>query len=167
MEKGIAAAVGFQPAAKVAPSLNLMHGFKLDQLFQHGGGGMPVDFREHQETAVEPGREQVAKIPDAAAEDDATPDETPNKWSVQVGAYGHYSLAHAAALKAKRATPLLAKATIAIARARAGGVTLYRARLTGLSEGQARAACGQLHHRMGECVLINPSNERLLAQVSQ
>src|SRR5215471_10140807 len=62
MEKSVTAAIGLQPAAEVAPSMNLMDGLILDQLFQNGGGGVPVNFLEHEEAPIEPGGEQMSQI---------------------------------------------------------------------------------------------------------
>ena len=62
MEKRVAAAVGLKPAAQVVPALDLVHGFVLDQLLQHQGGGAPVDALQDQEPAIEPGTEQMGEV---------------------------------------------------------------------------------------------------------
>ena len=62
MEKGEAAAVGFEAPAQVAPAVDRMHRLVLDQLFEHQGGGAPVDALEAQEAAVEPGAQQVHQV---------------------------------------------------------------------------------------------------------
>jgi len=101
--------------------------------------------------------------------DAATLGENPgaNWWGVQVGAYHRYAQAHAAASRAQRRAPALADATVSVMRVRAGAHSLFRARLVGLSERQARLACTYLHRHRGLCVLVSPANERNLAQVSQ
>jgi len=88
-------------------------------------------------------------------------------WGIQVGAYSHAAQARAAALRAKRSIAGLHRATISIARSHAGHGTIYRARLTGISAGEARAACSKIHRKRSECVVLNPGNERSLAEVRQ
>ncbi len=88
-------------------------------------------------------------------------------WGIQVGAYRHYAQARAAASRVQRRAPTLADAAVSVVRVRAGAHTAFRARLVGLSERQARLACTYLHRHRGACLLINPANERNLAQVSQ
>jgi D-alanyl-D-alanine carboxypeptidase len=90
-----------------------------------------------------------------------------NRWGIQVGAYTRHAQAEAAALRLKRATVGLRRATISIAESRAGRNTVYRARLLGLSAGEARAACSKIHHKRGECVILNPGTERSLAALRQ
>ncbi len=104
-----------------------------------------------------------------AGMEEATLEGTPETswWGIQVGAYHHYAQAHAAASRAQRRSPALADAAVSVIRVRAGAHTLFRARLVGLSEHQARLACTYLHRHRGVCLLINPANERNLAQVSQ
>src|SRR6266853_1773419 len=62
MEKRVAAPVGLEPAAQVVPALDLVHGFVLDQLLQHESGGTPVDALQDQESAIEPGTEQIGEV---------------------------------------------------------------------------------------------------------
>ena len=88
-------------------------------------------------------------------------------WGIQVGAYSHAAQARAAALRVKRSIAGLHRATISIARSHAGHGTIYRARLTGISAGEARAACSKIHHKRSECVVLNPGNERTLAEFRQ
>ena len=88
-------------------------------------------------------------------------------WGIQVGAYSHAAQARAAALRAKRSIAGLRRATVSIARSHAHHSTIYRARLTGISAGEARAACGKIHRKRSECVVLNPGNERTLAEVRQ
>jgi len=88
-------------------------------------------------------------------------------WGIQVGAYSHAAQARAAALRVKRSIAGLHRATISIARGHAGHGTIYRARLTGISAGEARAACSKIHRKRSECVVLNPGNERTLAEFRQ
>ena len=91
----------------------------------------------------------------------------PNRWGIQVGAYAHHAQAQAAALRIKHMTKGLGRATISIAESRMGRSILYRARLLGLSAGEARAACGKIHQKRGECVILSPGGERALAALRQ
>lgn len=79
-------------------------------------------------------------------------------WSIQVGAFGQKTPARTAAAQAKGKLPkTLRGAKIAVSPSESdGGATLYRARLTGLSEKQARSACRQLKHRGMNCLTIAP-----------
>ena len=88
-------------------------------------------------------------------------------WGIQVGAYSHAAQARAAALRVKRSIAGLHRATISIARSHTGHGMIYRARLTGMSAGEARAACSKIHRKRSECVVLNPGNERSLAEVRQ
>lgn len=98
---------------------------------------------------------------------DAESDSHETGWGVQVGAYAHFAQARIAALKAQQTTPALAKATVVIGRPHAGNGAVYRARLMGLSETQARAACGHILRHKGGCLVVNPTNERTLAAIVQ
>ncbi len=109
----------------------------------------------------------TAAAPAASSSDEAADDSRDIGWGVQVGAYGRYTLANAAALKTKRGMHELATTTISVTRMRVGGVTLYRARLIGLSEREARAVCADLHRHKSQCMLVVPSSDRSIAQVSQ
>ena len=88
-------------------------------------------------------------------------------WGIQVGAYSHPAQARAAALRVKRSIAGLHRATISIAGSHTGHGMIYRARLTGISAGEARAACSKIHRKRSECVVLNPGNERALAEVRQ
>ncbi len=48
--------------AQVVPVLDLMHRFVADDLFQDQRGGPPIDAPQHQEAAIEPGREEMHEI---------------------------------------------------------------------------------------------------------
>jgi len=123
---------------------------------------------------VEGGDKPVARIarpqtaPALAMVDGNDSDEMRTSgWGIQVGAYSHAAQARAAALRAKRSIAGLRRATVSIARSHTHHSTIYRARLTGISAGEARAACGKIHRKRSECVILNPGNERTLAEVRQ
>lgn len=85
-------------------------------------------------------------------------DSEPVNWTIQVGAYNGYKPArHAAAAAAQKLGALVARATIAVEKAKSGHQVLYRARLTGFTEDQARAACHRLSKSRHECHVVTPS----------
>ena len=50
MEERIAAAVGFETPPQIAPSLNLVHGFVLDQALEDDRRRLPVDPLQRRES---------------------------------------------------------------------------------------------------------------------
>ncbi|WP_419731197.1 transglycosylase SLT domain-containing protein [Lichenicola sp.] len=79
-----------------------------------------------------------------------------HNWSVQVGAFGTQAQASEAAGAAQSHAPSLlhARAEIAGLRQTRGG-KVYRARLTGLSRGDALQACERLSRR-SDCMVVSP-----------
>jgi hypothetical protein len=51
---------------------------------------------------------------------------------------------------------ILATAQPTILEVATDSATIYRARLIGLTEAQARQACRQLHEKLGACLAIRP-----------
>ncbi len=77
-------------------------------------------------------------------------------WSVQVGAFGTPAQANQAAGAAQSHASLLhARAEVAGVR-QGRGARLYRARLTGLSRGEAMQACERLKGGRSECMVVSP-----------
>ncbi len=75
------------------------------------------------------------------------------EWAIQVGAFSRIAPAHLAATQAKGKLPkTLKSATVNVS----PNGDLYRARLIGLSEKQAQAACKQLIDRGTACITISP-----------
>jgi D-alanyl-D-alanine carboxypeptidase len=72
-------------------------------------------------------------------------------WVVQVGAYPTSVAAHSAASAARRAAEA---GDVHVASVRQKGKTIWRAQLTGLSQGDAQDACSG--HRKGTCIVIRP-----------
>lgn len=104
----------------------------------------------------------------APTEDSTAADEIQETgWGIQVGAYVRVTLAQQAAHRALQRTQMLHKAIISISHVRVVGGIVYRARLMGLSEIQARKACVYLHRHRSECLLVAPGSDRTLAQVIQ
>jgi hypothetical protein len=75
-------------------------------------------------------------------------------WSVQVGAYGNASQAHAA-IGAARSQ--VGHSSVQVAAVHANHGTLYRARLGGMSHDAAVAACHKLAHH-GSCMIVSPAS---------
>lgn len=70
-------------------------------------------------------------------------------WGVQVGVFSTKAAATQAAQRARSKAGLSGKLPVAVAASKANdGRTLYRARVTGMNEAQARAACNKL----GKCL---------------
>lgn len=84
-------------------------------------------------------------------------DTDPATWAIQVGAFSDAAPAKRAANSAAKSLgDLAAQAAIDINRTKQGGATLYRARLTGLTEDEARAACTRLKRAKSACAVIQP-----------
>ena len=76
-------------------------------------------------------------------------------WGVQVGAYYRYRLAEDAAVKAAARIPdLLSDAKIHVPWIRGKRGRIYRARLLGLSEADARSACRHLESMKTDCLVV-------------
>jgi len=76
----------------------------------------------------------------------------PANWGVQVGAFSSENLARATAGQAREQIASLGSRTV-VQPVEAGGSRLYRARVTGLSESQARAACARTR---AACTVLSP-----------
>jgi D-alanyl-D-alanine carboxypeptidase len=91
-------------------------------------------------------------------DDDAVGDADPAGWSIQVGAFSKYKPAHKAASDAARKLGgLVSKASIDIDKAGKGTKAVYRARISGFTEDQARAACKRLGKAGKSCKTVNPN----------
>ncbi|WP_252181116.1 D-alanyl-D-alanine carboxypeptidase family protein [Azospirillum sp. B4] len=78
----------------------------------------------------------------------------PAGWSIQVGAYNDRAATQAAIARATQRTKGLLNA--AVPNVQEAGSRLYRARLAGLNEKTARAACVQLKRQGQDCITIAP-----------
>ncbi len=79
------------------------------------------------------------------------------RYAVQVGAYRAAAPAHVAAVRAGNKVPeLLGTSEVSVSRIRGDRGPLYRARLTGLSRGDAERACRALVVRGTDCLVIQP-----------
>lgn len=108
-----------------------------------------------------PAKKVVLRAPARAADDDdddAVGDADPAGWAIQVGAFNEYRPAHKAASDAaKKLGGLVSKASIDIDKAGKGSKTVYRARISGFTEDQARAACKRLGKAGKACKPVNPN----------
>ncbi|MBL8807818.1 MAG: D-alanyl-D-alanine carboxypeptidase [Rhodospirillales bacterium] len=91
----------------------------------------------------------------------------PAEWAVQVGAFNQRTQARKAAEEAQRVagTPV-AEAEIQILgpASRARSAATHRARLTGLTQAQARAACRVLDAKDMDCMIVGPGSEKRTAR---
>jgi hypothetical protein len=72
---------------------------------------------------------------------------------VQVGAFASENLARSAATTARGGAPA---GRVAVSPVSQGRATLYRARVTGLSQPAAQAVCDKLRGR-GGCMVLSPN----------
>ncbi len=79
----------------------------------------------------------------------------PGAWGIQVGAFAKFAQARRAADIAADKLPAL-NASIEIQAVNKSGRTLYRARLMGVTRGDAQSSCGALQDRGGDCALVTP-----------
>ncbi|MCR6631198.1 MAG: D-alanyl-D-alanine carboxypeptidase [Magnetospirillum sp.] len=99
-----------------------------------------------------------AKAAPRREEEDDEGDVDPVSWAIQVGAFNEYKPAHqAASAAAKKLGGLVTRASIDVAKAKQGKQTMYRARLSGFTEDQARAACKRLSRAKKDCKIVQPS----------
>jgi cell division septation protein DedD len=75
-------------------------------------------------------------------------------WSVQVGAFSSENLARNAATQAKDTVATIGSRVV-ISPVQQGRTTLYRARVTGLSQSAAQSACDRLRGK-GGCSVVAP-----------
>ena len=86
------------------------------------------------------------------------------QWGIQVGAFGNFEPAQAAAGRAANRLPNIPpEATIEIRPVETSGRVLYRARLMGMQEDAARRLCREVRGRGGECGVVTPSGNVQLA----
>ena len=86
-------------------------------------------------------------------------DALPGGWAVQVGAFSRYNAAESAAMGAAgQAAQPLAGAQIYVMEVQGQSGKLYRARLTGLAEPDAREACRLLTKQNQACLVVAPGS---------
>jgi D-alanyl-D-alanine carboxypeptidase len=107
------------------------------------------------DAAAAPRPEDVLPDPvpaEMGSAEDALPDEI---WGVQVGAYYRFAPAQKAALNAAQRVPkLLGGSRVLITHVKGQRGRIYRARLGGLTESNAREACRELEAAKVDCLVI-------------
>jgi D-alanyl-D-alanine carboxypeptidase len=76
------------------------------------------------------------------------------EWSVQVGAFSRYAQAHLAVSRATKALPELLSNPVSIQRDEASRNNLYRARIVGMTESDARKSCRTLRRKKLDCLAL-------------
>lgn len=135
----VAQAAGAEPVAMLTPAAH-----RLEPLL-----GLPPE----PPTVVE------AALTEAPAAEDGTLGQLSlGPWGVQVGAFSRFAPAHLAATQATRAVPdLLGPALINIEETTLDNQRIYRARVIGLSEDEAQAACSALKAKEIPCRVVKPA----------
>lgn len=88
-------------------------------------------------------------------------------WGIQVGAFAQVEPARRAAERAvKVARTHLSSATVELSPLQKKSGSVYRARLVGIGEGDARKACKILHKRKMDCVPLTPTELRNAVKVA-
>lgn len=94
----------------------------------------------------------------AAAKAEEMGDIEPDAWSIQVGAFAENKAARrAAAAAARKLGGLVSRATVDVDKVKQGKDVLFRSRLTGFTEDQARTACKRLERAKKSCRVVQPS----------
>jgi len=100
---------------------------------------------------------QMAAVPAAPARESKATREAGSHWGVQVGAFSSRAAGNKAVSQAVKQAPFILRAAKAsVVEAKAGKDTVYRARLTGLDEKDARKACAVLTKHGHHCVAVSP-----------
>jgi len=97
---------------------------------------------------------RLATLAPDTVEDGADSDD----WAIQVGTFGRFAPAHLAANRAARSVPALNGAQISVVPFLSGSDRLFRARLVGMSEARAEAACRVLEKKKIGCLVV-PADE--------
>jgi cell division septation protein DedD len=109
------------------------------------------------DAAYQPGQADCQSAPAVAASTEFRAGST-GGWAIQVGAFASAGLARAIAEGARAEVPAqLGDASLALPVVTTpAGAVLYRARLTGLSGGDAADACRLLNRRQLPCLVVQP-----------
>ncbi|MBK1841141.1 D-alanyl-D-alanine carboxypeptidase [Azospirillum sp. YIM B02556] len=98
-----------------------------------------------------------AAVPAAPVREEKATRGASTHWGVQVGAFSSKAAGNKAVSQAVKQAPfLLRTAKSSVTEAKAGKETVYRARLTGLDEKDARKACAVLTKHGHHCVAVSP-----------
>ena len=101
---------------------------------------------------------QAPLAPRVAAIDEGTDRLPARAWGVQVGAFQSFAAARSRAHEAAGAArELLTERTVSVVSIEGRDEPLFRARLSGLDEAEAKAACAYLRDQDFECLTVPPS----------
>jgi cell division septation protein DedD len=99
---------------------------------------------------------QAASLPAGIRPVVATTQASGGIWAVQVGAFANEGQARSAADHARGAG---SGGRVAVQKVAQGRSTLYRARVTGLTQGSAQQLCERLRAR-GACIVLSPDAQQ-------
>ncbi len=123
-------------------------------------GEMAFDIALRRAVGLTPRTPEDLDSPIAAPPGKAARSRGARNWSIQVGAYRSAPPANEAALLAADRIPaLLGHAQVLVTQVVHGGQAMFRARLTGLSEGEARTSCRQLALHSIPCLAVADTGE--------
>jgi len=129
--------------------------FALDPL-----GDAALDVTLRNDAVSDRPQDRAGKIPAAEMRVDAPALHSMDDWSIQVGAYISAPPAKEAAMQAASRIPtLLAHAEVLVTKIVRNGQPMFRARLTGLSEVEARTSCQQLAAQGIPCLAVAENGE--------
>jgi hypothetical protein len=87
----------------------------------------------------------------------ATPSRSVVRWSVQVGAYRAKATAARAGTEALAHAPVMRGKPVVVVATRSPHGAVYTARVTGMTQNEAHAACDTLHRAHRACTILGPS----------
>jgi D-alanyl-D-alanine carboxypeptidase len=131
-----------------------------DPIIRHASGPSGKSAAKQVQTAsAKPPRaaRSASRTRSQPARAEAVAAESGDDWGVQVGAFSQTSAAHRATEQATKLAPTyLSDATVEVTPHATKKGSMFRARLVGISEKDARKACKALKRKM-ECVTLTPS----------
>lgn len=109
---------------------------------------------------VQPASLKAAPVPPPAPAAKPVANATPSGWTIQIGAFAANDRAQSAAQDVVRTVRPAAggKVIVASSQSRPGTPAVYRARISGLAEPQAREACRTLSQQNKPCMALAPGS---------
>jgi len=140
---------------------------RLDKILNgNTRGGQPAKIVAPQNEGVS-NKKFSKNLADQIVVDENTPGDA-NWWGIQVGAYNRYASAQRRVHKVASVLPkILMHARPSIDLVKKRGKDLYRARLLGLRQDDARTACRILKGKAYSCVPISPNGDTVLKLASR
>jgi D-alanyl-D-alanine carboxypeptidase len=139
---------------------------RLDRILNGPVRGLPAKAIQPQNKNTSDTR-HIKNLADQVVVDDTAPGDA-NWWGIQVGAYKRYASAQRRVHKAASVLPkILMHARPSIDLVKKRGRDLYRARLLGLRQDDARTACRILKGKAFSCVPISPNGDTVLKLASR